>query len=76
MVQLAGEKKLGAIMSKTTKTEIQRQSDTTPEEKRLRYEYIAHQIHREDSLVNFRLTWSLTLNGFIFAALWVLLRIT
>lgn len=37
-----------------------------------RYEYIAFQINREDTLVNFRLGWSLTLNGAMFAALWVL----
>lgn len=41
----------------------------TKDEKTLRYEYIAHQINREDNLVNFRLTWALTLNGFLFAAL-------
>ena len=39
------------------------------DEKTLRYEYIAHQINREDGLVNYRLTWALTLNGFLFAAL-------
>ena len=33
------------------------------------YEYIAHQINREDSLVNSRMTWVLQLNGFLFATL-------
>lgn len=33
------------------------------------YEYIAHQINREDGLVNNRMTWVLQLNGFLFAAL-------
>ncbi len=37
-----------------------------------RYEYIAHQISREDSLINNRLTWTLTLNGFLFAALGII----
>lgn len=36
---------------------------------RHRYEYIAHQINREDALVNYRLTWTLQANGFLFAAL-------
>lgn len=35
----------------------------------LRYEYIAQQIAREDGLINYRLTWTLTLNGFLYAAL-------
>jgi hypothetical protein len=34
-----------------------------------RYDCIASQINREDSLINYRLTWTLTLNGFLFAAL-------
>jgi hypothetical protein len=34
-----------------------------------RYNYIAHQINREDNLVNHRLTWTLQLNGFLFTAL-------
>jgi len=33
------------------------------------YEYIAFQINREDGLINYRLTWTLQLNGFLFAAL-------
>lgn len=37
--------------------------------RRLTYEYVAHQINREDTLVNYRLTWALQLNGFLFAAL-------
>jgi ABC-type dipeptide/oligopeptide/nickel transport system permease component len=41
----------------------------TEHEKKQRYEFIAHQINREDSLVNNRLTWTLTLNGFLFTAL-------
>lgn len=35
----------------------------------LRYEYIARQIEREDGLINYRLTWTLQLNGLLFAAL-------
>ena len=37
--------------------------------KKQQYDAIAHQIDREDSLINYRLTWTLTLNGFLFAAL-------
>ena len=33
------------------------------------YEYLAHQIEREDSLINTRITWMLTFEGFLFAAL-------
>ena len=33
------------------------------------YEYVAHQINREDGLVNSRLTWMLTFQGFLFASL-------
>lgn len=46
-------------------------NDTLPNDcaRRLTYEYIAHQINREDTLVNYRLTWALQLNGFLFAAL-------
>jgi|CXWL01.1.fsa_nt_gi hypothetical protein len=33
------------------------------------YDYIAHQVNREDSLVNNRMGWVLQLNGFLFAAL-------
>lgn len=39
------------------------------DEEQTRYEYIAHQINREDGLVNNRFTWTLQLNGFLFAAL-------
>lgn len=39
------------------------------DEKKQRYDAIVHQIDREDSLINYRLTWTLTLNGFLFAAL-------
>jgi hypothetical protein len=39
------------------------------DEKQSCYEYIAFQIDREDGLVNYRLTWTLQLNGFLFAAL-------
>ena len=39
------------------------------DEKKQRYEFIAHQINREDELVNKRLTWILTLNGFLLASL-------
>lgn len=39
------------------------------DEQRSRYEYIAQQIEREDGLANYRLTWTLQLNGFLFAAL-------
>jgi hypothetical protein len=39
------------------------------DEKQAHYEYIAFQIDREDNLVNQRLTWTLQLNGFLFAAL-------
>ncbi len=39
------------------------------DEKKNRYDIIAHQINREDSLINYRLTWTLTTNGFLFAAL-------
>lgn len=34
-----------------------------------KHEYIAHQISREDNLVNVRMTWNIQLNGFLFAAL-------
>lgn len=34
-----------------------------------RYDAIAFQVDREDELLNKRLTWSLTINGFLFAAL-------
>jgi hypothetical protein len=39
-----------------------------------RYEYIAHQINREELLINNRLTWMLTLNGFLFATFALLLK--
>lgn len=39
------------------------------DEKKLQYDAIANQIDREDSLINYRLTWTLTLNGFLFATL-------
>jgi hypothetical protein len=45
------------------------ESEKTKDEKTRCYEYIAHQINREDGLVNFRLTWVLTLNGLLFATL-------
>ena len=41
----------------------------TPEQRKERYDDIAYQINREDGLVNFRMTWTLQLNGFLFAAL-------
>ena len=44
-------------------------SALTPEVSKQKYEYIATQIDREDQLINFRLTWTLTANGFLFAAL-------
>src|ERR1700683_1892908 len=44
-------------------------SSLTPDESRQRYEYIADQINRENSLENFRITWTLASNGFLFAAL-------
>jgi hypothetical protein len=37
--------------------------------RRIEYEYIAHQINREDTLINNRMTWVLQLNGFIFASM-------
>lgn len=37
--------------------------------KRLYYEYLSKQIEREDGLVNTRMTWLLTSQGFLFAAL-------
>jgi hypothetical protein len=37
-------------------------------QKRRYYEYLSHQIGREDSLVNNRLTWLLTTQGLLFAA--------
>lgn len=40
-----------------------------PDERRVQYEYIAHQINREDSLANNRIGWALQLSGFLFAAL-------
>lgn len=43
--------------------------DRELDEAQSRYEYIAHQIDREDGLVNYRLTWTLQINGFLFAAL-------
>ena len=39
------------------------------DEKTVRYEFVAHQIDREDGLMHYRLTWALTMNGFLFAAL-------
>lgn len=41
----------------------------SPTQKEARYRYVAHQINREDGLVNYRLTWMLQINGFLFAAL-------
>jgi hypothetical protein len=38
-------------------------------EKRNYYQYLAHQIEREDGLVNTRLNWMLTTQGLFFAAL-------
>jgi hypothetical protein len=38
------------------------------EPKRQVYEYLDYQIDREDNLVNNRLSWTLQLNGFLFAA--------
>ncbi len=42
---------------------------TAPDEKKLRYDAIAFQIAREDELAGKRLTWIVTINGFLFAAL-------
>lgn len=39
------------------------------EDKQNYYEYLAHQIEREDGLVNYRLTWMLTTQALLFAAL-------
>jgi len=36
---------------------------------RISYEHLAHQIEREDGLINTRVTWMLTFEGFLFAAL-------
>jgi hypothetical protein len=33
------------------------------------YEYMSHQIEREDGLINTRITWMLTFEGFLFATL-------
>ena len=33
------------------------------------YETIAKQIEREDGLINYRLSWMLQINGFLFAAI-------
>ncbi len=38
-------------------------------EKQNYYQYLAHQIEREDGLVNTRLNWMLTTQGLFFAAL-------
>jgi hypothetical protein len=38
-------------------------------QERMYYEYIAKQVEREDGLINSRLTWMLTTQGFLFAAL-------
>lgn len=38
-------------------------------EKRQYYEDLSKQIEREDGLVNTRMTWMITLQGFLFAAL-------
>ena len=46
-----------------------RQVERGPDDKQARYKYIAFQINREDGLVNYRLTWTLQFNGFLFAAL-------
>lgn len=40
-----------------------------PDVKKLQYDIIANQINREDELISKRLTWTLTINGFLFAAL-------
>ena len=48
---------------------MQKNNTSTLDSDRYRYEYIAHQINREDTLVNYRLTWTLQANGFLFAAL-------
>ena len=45
------------------------QTALTDEQRKQRYEDLAHQINREDGLVNYRMTWTLQLNGFLFAAL-------
>ena len=60
-------------VGKTLPGEVVATSSSSPDERRRRYEDIVFQITREDTLVNFRLTWSITLNGAMFAALWVLL---
>jgi len=39
------------------------------DQEQYRYEYISKQIEREDGLINYRLVWTLQLNGFLFAAL-------
>ncbi len=41
----------------------------TENEKQNYYKYLAHQIEREDGLVNTRLNWMLTTQGLFFAAL-------
>jgi len=42
---------------------------TVPDEKKLCYDAISTQIAREDDLAGKRLTWIITINGFLFAAL-------
>jgi hypothetical protein len=42
---------------------------TPPQDEEKKYGYIATQLDREDQLINVRLTWILTSNGFLFAAL-------
>jgi hypothetical protein len=42
---------------------------TDPDDKKLIHDAIAYQITREDELAGKRLTWIITINGFLFAAL-------
>ena len=42
---------------------------TEQDEKFRIYETIAKQIEREDGLINYRLSWMLQINGFLFAAI-------
>jgi hypothetical protein len=44
------------------------QIDREHGEKQAVYEYLAYQVDREDGLINHRLSWTLQLNGFLFAA--------
>ena len=45
------------------------EQDLSKEEQKVCYEYVAHQIEREDGLIHNRLTWMLTTQGFLFTAL-------